>query len=104
MSSVRELYGPELGALVLDRYMPDWYLKVDLEVLNMFDPWCCVAGQVFDGRGGYAWFISRMPNKPLGTDQNQRLGLTISEKFSNFFLLDDAWRELIAERRNRNNV
>lgn len=36
------------GVTFLDDIMPDWRAKVDLELLDMSDPNCCVIGQVFD--------------------------------------------------------
>lgn len=39
------------GAEWLDRHRPGWPLKIDLIVLNLGDPECCVIGQIDGGYG-----------------------------------------------------
>ena len=88
-------YGPAYGARILDRYMPDWYLKIDVELLDMTHSQFCIAGQSFEGKGewsGYSWFVQREPR--YDHNQEYRLGFDCD-------VSKQSWVDLIKKRINQ---
>ena len=85
-------YGPKYGARILDRYMPNWYLKIEVHMLDMWRSDYCIAGQLFKGRtrwSGHDWFLGRMPAQD--SSQDLRFGF---DSYSS----RQSWVDLINER------
>ena len=85
----------ERGAELLDREVPGWEGKIDLETLDLASPDRCVLGQAFR--------VNQHPAYHRGVDilrvsQSSRYGFTPwgRQGWSN---LTEAWRKLIESRR-----
>jgi hypothetical protein len=93
------------GAAWLDIQRPEWLPGIDLGRLDLSNPCLCVLGQVFaaavdgtefrDYGDGYSYAVNQLeaPESAGGFTINPITG----ESFAD---LDEAWRELITERRS----
>lgn len=103
------------GVELLDDWNPEWIDAVDLDRLDMRDPYACVASQVTDqgypsavrtlglregdgdewGDGGKPYGFHAWTELPWGSDDESHRAIRASE----WAELEAEWRRVIAERR-----
>ncbi len=93
------------GAQWLDETEPGWEDRIDTARLHLANGTKCILGQLFNTEGGY-YGVIRNENYPEITHRTAPdLGFTRFEDETGeiegltFADLDEAWRDLVAERR-----
>lgn len=95
------------GAAWLDEWMPEWADAIDTSRLDLMYPDRCVLGQTcesyFRGRVDLAMWLGRSPTGQSELDTALEGGFTAGPAgdWEEFRLLDEAWQELIAERKGQ---
>lgn len=93
------------GAIVLDEQVPGWTNRVDLDRLRMSSVHNCVLGQVF---GGYLTGVTALGVSAdvVFTDwpNAESVILGFNGAGADFGRLDEAWKELILERRAQSST
>jgi hypothetical protein len=93
------------GAALLDERRPDWWRLVDLDRLDIGSPCDCIAGQLYMGGGNYRNWTMVMDSLGLHAEADEAAhgfdgpGLT-----GDYTALTEAWRTLIARRREQAQV
>jgi len=108
----------EKGAKLLDEYDPDWFKKIDLDTLQLYNCVFCVLGQLFRKphnveNNPYCEGLRILFNNDYGTDTNHESALNHgficpSDNIYRHYLgisdLTKAWKEVILARRRQTPV
>lgn len=92
-ASTRVAFGVEL----LDRIRPGWDGRIDLGTLTLTSCYRCVLAQVFGSTYGHGVSMLPLAKRPHWSVQAEALGFYLEE--DDYGPLQDAWVELIADRR-----
>lgn len=83
------------GAALLDQYLPGWTSEINLNELRIESGSDCVLGQLY---GDYGDGRDRVGIR--STAHSESLGFTGGYTGGDWYGLNEAWRELIEDRRN----
>lgn len=96
LTSPKAMKRASKGADWLDRTLPNWWLRINVGLLDMSNLDLCVGGQLFiEKDNGYAAFMEAYGLTPQDAE---RLGFDVSD-YITYEELDEAWTSLITDRR-----
>lgn len=94
---------------LLDTYGPaDWRTRIDLDTLDIYNPWRCIGGQVYEREGAQYWqyapdvYGEGYPGYAVLKDLAESLGIEYGDWLEHFAFttpmsgLDTAWREYLS--------
>lgn len=102
----------EAGAALLDKWVPGWAYRIDLNTFCMWEYPDCVLGQLFNsyGEGLRSLLLSTQNKIELSESEEEifstQYGFTLEDCSTDYIwdMLQDLWEGEIIERRNSQNI
>jgi hypothetical protein len=91
------------GVALMDRELPGWEKKIDLELLDLGDSCSCIIGQAYSGESYIASVHDLFEGSPFTENTTDEYGFSTPD-CNDYPSLTREWKELILERRKQKNV